>query len=654
MCGLAGFIDNVPYAEKIAGQMIAAIVHRGPDSQDVWTQPDQSIALAHARLAVIDLAPTGAQPMHSPTGRYVIAYNGEVYNHAEIREKLESSGNAVNWRGFSDTETILAAIDAWGLDKCLDSIIGMFAFALWDTQTHQLSLVRDRFGEKPLYYQPTDNGVIFASEISSIEQHPKFKKDINFHAVKELSAKHAISAPHSIFNGVYKLLPGTLITFNTSGFVCTRDWWSPIEQALSNKSNTWTGSSQDALSELEQRLGDAVKRQMFADVPLGAFLSGGIDSTLIVALMQQHSSHPIQTFTIGFENPKYNEAQYASQVAKHLGTSHTEHYVTESEIHDLVPKLSTIFSEPFSDSSQIPTYLISELARKSVTVALTGDAGDEIFAGYNRHSFVKNQWPSLQKIPYGLRKIAASVAGNVTEENLDQWLRYLPGTSNWSRAGEKFRKSKNVLHARNLPELYEASTTLSNENYFSAHVSHIGSSTQNRGPQASILQSREELAIEGLGNLDDVNWIMLKDQMNYLPNDILAKVDRSSMATSLETRAPFLDHTLTEFCQTLPSQLLIDKKQTKAPLRKLLRNYVPDQLMDRPKMGFAIPIHEMLRGPLKEWAKHHLSEGQIKNAGCFNSEEINTLFQEHLNGKNNINALWPVLSFQSWHEQRYR
>ena len=648
MCGIAGFLDLQDNAADLANRMISAIHHRGPDSQETWTNDSKTLALAHARLAIVDLAPTGAQPMESHSGRFVIAYNGEIYNHVDIRDTLNASSSPPKWRGSSDTETLLAAIDHWGLEKSLEMLIGMFAFALWDIRTSRLTLVRDRYGEKPLYYQPLETGVIFGSELSSLEQHPKCSKDINKHALVELCTKHSISAPQSIYKKIYKLLPGTLISFQINVEVIeSTDWWSPISNAIGHQ-KPWAGTEQEAIGEIESKLSETVKRQMFADVPLGAFLSGGIDSTLIVALMQQHSSHPVETFTIGFDNPSYNEAPYAKKISKHLGTSHTEHYVNDQDIVDLVPTLGKMFSEPLADSSQIPTYLISHLARQSVTVALTGDAGDEIFGGYNRHSFVHNQWPKLRAIPYPIRKTASSLLGSLDENSLDKWLRYFPGTANWTRAGEKFKKSKGVLLSNTLPNLYDASTIFSPELYFSSSTPP----EEDKSPQSDIAAKRQRLAMEQLGVIEDVKWIMLQDQMKYLPNDILAKVDRASMASSLETRAPFLDHTISEFTQTLPASYFVSKTESKTPLRRILNSYVPAELFERPKMGFAIPLHDMLRGPLKDWVQFHLSAEQLAKTDCFDVSRVRALLAEHLDGKNHINALWPILSFQAWHHER--
>lgn len=649
MCGIAGFLDDQPNSAALARDMITAIRHRGPDSIDTWVDDSSDIALAHARLAIIDLAPTGAQPMESHSGRYTIAYNGEIYNHTEIRQILDSTNQSPAWRGSSDTETLLAAIDAWGIEKSLERLIGMFAFAIWDKKLKRLTIVRDRFGEKPLYYQPLTNGVLFASELSGLENHPKFTRQINTNALEELCSKHAISAPQSIYRGVYKLLPGTLISFEAQGVVDTKDWWSPIENAAKLHNQAWQGSEEEAIANIESLLSNSVKRQMFADVPLGAFLSGGIDSTLIVALMQRHSMQPVKTFTIGFENPSYNEAVYAKNIAQHLGTSHTEHYITDDDIVDLVPQLCKIFSEPLADSSQIPTYLISHLARKSVTVALTGDAGDEIFAGYNRHGFVQNQWESLQKVPYPIRKHTASFLSNMKEERLEKWLKFLPGTSNWTRAAEKFKKSGGVLLSRSLTELYDSSTTVSRENYLLNGIV----CDKEFGPQSEIIITRDKKSHNNLGVLEDVNWIMLQDQMQYLPSDVLAKVDRASMASSLETRAPFLDHTISDFTQTLPSEYLVNKNESKLPLRRILNSFVPQNMFDRPKMGFAIPLHDMIRGPLAEWTQHHLSKERLEKTAVFDVKSTRELLDQHLNGNNKINSLWPILSFQSWHEQNF-
>ena len=651
MCGITGFLGFSEDHLTVLSAMIAAMHHRGPDGQNQWVDNAHEIALGHARLSIIDLSDTGAQPMISDSGRYVCSYNGEIYNHLEIRQALEAEGKAPHWRGSSDTETLLAAIDSWGLDTSLHKCIGMFALALWDHSDSTLTLVRDRFGEKPLYYQPSPDGVIFASELASIKRHPGCTRRVSPLAVRHLAESDCIPAPLSIYRGVFKLLPGTLITFNRSGFLATRQWWSPFDTASRHR-GSWDGSEFEALQELEERLSVCVKRQMLSDVPLGAFLSGGIDSSLIVALMQQQSDKPIKTFTIGFDQPEFNEAQFAQRVSHHLGTEHTEHYVTDKQVHDLIPQLPAIYSEPFADSSQIPTFLVSALARENVTVALSGDAGDEIFGGYSRHTLVNNHWATIQRCPHALRKAAASLLQLPNEAQLDRVFGLLPMTSEWTRVGEKLKRSSHALSANSLKELYGYLTRIENSDHvlFSESSSSDGL-RDDLGPQSSIMASVSQSLDDNDHELDPMRWLMVKDQSDYLPNDVLAKVDRAAMACSLETRAPFLDHTLVEFSQMLPSSMLVDGKKGKNMLRKVLARHLPDELFERPKMGFSIPVHQLIKGPLRDWAEMLLSESAIRSGGAFNVQLIQEIWQEHLSGKrNHILKLWPVLMYQAWSE----
>jgi len=552
--------------------------------------------------------------MFSASERYVISYNGEIYNHLEIRQTLESTGAAPRWRGSSDTETLLAAFDCWGIEAALKRCIGMFAIAIWDTSTCHLTLVRDRFGEKPLYFQPTNTGVVFASELQALKQHPRCSIVVSQSAVKHLAESACIPAPLSIFKNVYKLLPGTLIVFSIRGFKATQQWWSPFETACQH-ANNWKGSEPEAMAELEQRLQQSVQRQMLADVPLGAFLSGGIDSSLIVALMQQYSEKPVKTYTIGFNQQSFDEAQYAKRVAEHLGTDHTEHYINDDDVCDLIPQVSSIYSEPFADSSQLPTFFVSKLARQGVTVALSGDAGDEIFAGYPRHAFTHNHWNNISKIPYPLRKVAGSVLQIPSESQLDRLLGSLPMTSEWTRVGEKIKRSAHTLSAKSLVELHSCLTR-------SEHSDHVleAEGGVDMGPQSTLMLSMDESITGSVSRLDPMRWLMVRDQSDYLPNDILAKVDRASMACSLETRAPFLDHTLVEFAQSLPSSMLLDENKGKKPLRTILQSHIPAELYERPKMGFSIPVHHLIREPLRDWAEAHLGDSAIRHTGVFDAD----------------------------------
>ena len=645
MCGITGYLGfNGAHSGTLAA-MITAMQHRGPDAQGQWFDEASEIALGHARLSIVDLSEAGAQPMTSASGRYLMVYNGEIYNHQDIRQELESAADGLAWRGFSDSETLLAGFDHWGVEQTLHKSIGMFGIAIWDHADKTLTLVRDRFGEKPLYYQPSAQGVIFSSELASLRQHPLCSQEMSTAAVAQLVELDCVPAPLSIYEGVYKLLPGTSITFNHTGFVSTKQWWSPFVTAMANK-DTWQGSEEEALLELEQRLGDSVERQMLADVPLGAFLSGGIDSSLIVALMQKCSATPVKTYTIGFEQQQFDEAQYARKVAQHLGTEHHEHYVSDQEIIDLVPGISAIYSEPFADSSQLPTYLVSKVARQGVTVALSGDAGDEIFSGYNRHTFTHNHWNTIQKVPHALRKMAAAAVQLPSESQLDKMFGLLPMTSQWTRIGEKLKRSSHAVSARSVQELYQQFTRAAfTEQLLQPDVA----GTEQLGPQADLTNTATAFSDKCASTLDAMRWMMIKDQTDYLPNDILAKVDRAAMACSLETRAPFLDHTLVEFTQKLPGSMLVDGNKGKSMLRKILHKHIPDELFERPKMGFSIPVSDMLKGPLRDWAEALLDAQAIGKGGAFDADVVARLWSEHLAGKqDHILKLWPVLMFQAW------
>lgn len=652
MCGIAGFLGSTENAKDVLASMVASLKHRGPDSNGTWSGESNPIHLGHTRLAIVDLAPTGAQPMVSHSGRYVVSYNGEIYNHRQIRSELASSGEVVSWRGSSDTETLVASLDAWGLKRTLDLCIGMFAIAIWDTYLQSLTLVRDRFGEKPLYYQPLSDGVIFASELSALIKHPQASQAISLEAVRELVGTQHIPAPMSIYQKVYKLLPGSVITFTQGGYESTQIYWSAIRNSLTQQ-DKFSGSFTDAVDELEHRLSDTINRQMMSDVPLGAFLSGGVDSSLITALMQANHTSPIKTFSIGFEQEQFDEAKYAAAVAKHIGTAHHEFYVSSQNVCDVVTDIGKIYSEPLADSSQLPTYLVSKLSRSHVTVALTGDAGDEFYAGYNRHLFTNNLWPKIRNVPVPLRRLAVSAINSLNEELLERLLSKTSMTANWTRVGEKVKRTGHVLSANDLQDLYRKTVQVGNTKHVRSEQTPSRSDADSWGPQRTLIMELEKEIQRGIQQLDAARWVMVSDQLDYLPNDILAKVDRASMAVSLETRAPFLDHTLVEFAQTLPTGFLIKGNEGKLPLRALLKRYVPDSLIERPKMGFSIPIHDYLRGPLRDWVENALSEERLSNSEVFCPSSVRRLWAEHLSGKNNhTTQLWPVLMFQSWHSEQ--
>lgn len=659
MCGFTGFITNHPLehnkAQALLSKMGDNIQSRGPDSADVWHDGLSGIGLSHRRLAIVDLSPAGAQPMHSVSGRYVFVFNGEIYNHLLLRESL----NHVVWRGHSDTETLLAGFEYWGVQATLERCIGMFAFALWDTQLNTLTLARDRLGEKPLYYgwQAMDSRqtFLFGSELKALKTHPAFNADIDRGALALLLRHNYIPAPHSIYQGIYKLEPGCLLTvslLNPEPMI-TR-YWCATEIAVNQASERAESAKQahkhfektnTIITELDHLLQNAVQQQMMADVPLGAFLSGGIDSSTVVALMQSQSSQAVKTFTIGFDEAGYNEAVHAKAVAKQLGTDHTELYVSPQQAMDVIPKLPHLYCEPFADSSQIPTYLVSQLARQSVTVSLSGDGGDELFSGYNRYQLTNSLWSKLSKMPVSLRRVAARGITAVSPNTWTQSAAYIPIINRHPAAanlGDKLHKGAAVLSANNIDDLYLGL------------VSQIQNPVSCIKPASTTLVEPNTLLTGNrphLNGLTPVERMMALDSVSYLPDDILCKVDRAGMGVSLESRIPFLDHRVFEFAWKLPIEYKLHEGQTKWILRQVLYKYVPKKLIERPKMGFGVPLHDWLRGPLKEWAEALLNKDRLEIEGYFYSAPIRTMWETHLTGTRNFaHQLWSILMFQAWLE----
>lgn len=652
MCGLVGFIGgrwssdsgNMP---ALLRGMVQCIHHRGPDHSDVWTDDEDRVALAHARLAILDLSPAGNQPMRSPSGRYMIVYNGEIYNHMDLRRQLNEGGATFEWRGHSDTESLLASIEIWGLEESLKRSIGMFAFALWDRQEKALFLGRDRLGEKPLYYGWQGKGAertfLFGSELKAMAIHPAFEGEIDRDALI-LYVRHAyIPAPHSIYSGIAKLKPGCILRLGQGeSEPAIHNFWSAAAAAEAGVAHPLRLSPEEAVDELEKLLTDAVGQQMMADVPLGAFLSGGVDSSTIVALMQAQSSRPVKSFSIGFNEEEYNEAKHAKAVAEHLRTDHTEMYVTPREAMEVIPRLPAIYDEPFGDNSQIPTFLVSQLAGRHVTVSLSGDAGDELFGGYNRYKLTAGMWRRLSKVPRPLRQLAAR---GLTTLSPATWNRIaqiadplLPQSAKMALPGDKIHKGAGVLASRSVAELYLSLVSLWRE------------------PAALVIGGKEpDTPLTGhmprLESMSEVERMMALDLITYLPDDILAKVDRAAMSVSLETRVPLLNHRVVEFAWRLPLEYKLRDGETKWPLRQILYRHVPKALIERPKMGFGVPVGDWLRGPMRDWAEALLDPQRLAREGYFRPEPVRRLWQAHLDGHvNEQYRLWMVLMFQAWLE----
>lgn len=648
MCGIVGFLGG-PIAhydfegQAIVNRMAQAIKNRGPDEMGFWENSNSQIFFGHRRLSILDLSSAGSQPMESISKRYVIVFNGEIYNHLSIRKSLGDIN--FNWRGYSDTETLLAGFEFWGIKATVEKCVGMFAFAVWDNFTKVLTLGRDRFGEKPLYYGWQGDGqlssFIFGSELKALKTHPYFVSDIDRNSLCLYMRYNYIPAPYSIYKGIYKLEPGCLlsISIEKKDPNITR-YWSTPDVALAGSLNSFQGTSIDAVDELEQLLMSAVQNQMVADVPIGAFLSGGVDSSTIVALMQLQSKKPIKTFTIGFNEKSFNEAIYAKEVALRIGTDHNELYVTSQQALDLIPLLPKIYCEPFSDSSQIPTFLVSKLASEHVTVSLSGDAGDEIFGGYNRYLLTQNIWKKISFLPNKARNI---VANGITRISPNQWnsifdtAHFLfPKSIRHLNIGDKLHKGASVLASNSIDEVYMSLVSQWND----------PASMVIGGIEPLTIQKGNSLSLKGL---DHIQRMMVIDSITYLPDDILVKVDRAAMAVSLESRIPFLDHRVVEFAWTLPQNLKIRNGIGKWVLREVLYRHVSKDLIERPKMGFGVPIGEWLRGPLREWAESLLSESRLLSEGFFHPKLIRQKWIEHLSGIRNWQyQLWCVLMFQAW------
>lgn len=638
MCGIAGFIadpDRALPLERIATAMADTLRHRGPDDAGVWTDPAHGIALAHRRLSIVDLSPAGHQPMISACQRYVLSFNGEIYNHAELRAELERAGQAPPWRGHSDTEVLLAAAAAWGLPRALEQSVGMFALALWDRHARTLSLARDRLGEKPLYYGRMGRSVLFASEPQALWVHPDWTGEIDRGALAQLLRHNYIPAPFSIFRNVRKLPPGCISVIGPErGEGTIQHYWTPPGPGR----DPFTGSAESAIDELDRLLRAALSGQMLADVPLGAFLSGGIDSSAVVAFMQAMSPRPVQTFSIGFEDPAYDEAPHARAIAGHLGTEHHELVVTNGDMLAVVPRLAHIYAEPFADSSQIPTLLVAAMARRQVTVALSGDGGDELFAGYTRYRQIARLAGTAGRIPAAFRRLPAAALRQLSAERIDTVIEKVAGRRAPRRVGDRLLKAAEAGGADGVAGLYRALVSLWHD---PARLVVGGTEPDTAFAHMSERQFRA----------DPVRAAMSLDVATYLPDDILAKVDRAAMAASLEARVPLLDHRIVAFAARLPTELLIRNGESKWPLRQLLYRHVPRDLVDRPKKGFAVPLESWLRGPLREWAEALIDPARLAREGFLDPAPVRRTWAEHQGGHRNLQyRLWTVLMWQSWLE----
>ena len=622
--------------ERNALAMANSLAHRGPDDRGLWSDPEAGVTLTHRRLSIVDLSPTGHQPMISANGRFIVTYNGEIYNFKELRPELEARG--IKFRGHSDTEVMLEAFAAYGVEATVKRLIGMFTIGVWDRRERALKLVRDRLGIKPLYWAKFGGLFLFGSELKALRAHPGWMPRVNCNAVASFMRHNYVPAPHSIYQGVNKLEPGSILTLPWNGEPRMERYWDARALASAGLANPLQADDTELTDRLEALLRDAVSRRMVADVPVGAFLSGGIDSSTVVALMKAANAGPVRTYTIGFELANFNEAVHSAAVARHLGTDHTELTVTAKEALDVIPQLPEIYDEPFADSSQIPTYLVSAMTRKHVTVALSGDGGDELFAGYTRYRWASQMWRGLSILPYQLRQgIAASIV-NVSADRWTRLLSFLPARMRPFPIGDKLHKFATVLGLPDANAIYRRLVT----HWEPAEV--MPGVDEPRG----ILWDRE-LAKEIPGFIEQMQLV---DLVTYLPDDILTKVDRASMAVALEVRVPLLDHRVVEFAWRLPRAAKIHGGTNKWLLRQVLDRHVPKDLIDRPKMGFGIPLGEWLRGPLRDWAENFLDERRLREGGLLDPVRVRQYWQEHLEGRRNWQYLiWDVLMLEAWRER---
>jgi len=652
MCGLVGFVAvGSPRREDIVHvrTQVETLIHRGPDDNGIWADTDSRVVLGHSRLSIQDLSRDGHQPMISHSGRYVVVYNGEIYNFKKIKEEIKESGCNSFIRGNSDTEILLLAIETWGFEKTLSKIIGMFSIVLWDKKYKQIFLARDRFGEKPLYYCLVNGVFMFASELKALRCHPFFTKEIDRNILSVFFRKKYVPAPNTIYKNVYKVPAGSYLTLSLGNDTAIemslplpRPYWSLDKIIQDAKMNQFNGSDAEAIDSLDSLISESINGQMIADVPIGAFLSGGFDSSVIATLMQKKSMSKINTFTIGFNETAYNEANHAKEIADFLGTNHTELYVTAEESMSVIDYLPSMYDEPFSDASQIPTALLCKFARKNVTVALSGDGGDELFGGYERHILAGSIEKFNNQFPFLIRNLIAKGIKLFSTQYWDSLFSLLnniiPKKLHYNHPGYKIYKLATVMQARNEEHLYKLLTSSWSDS----------DSLVIDGFEDNVVSSKlSDLSFQA----DIREKMMYMDSVEYLADDILVKMDRASMSSSLETRVPLLDHRICEFAWRLPLEMKIRGDQGKWILRQVLYKYVPKKLVERPKMGFNVPIGDWLRGPLRDWAEDLLDESKIKREGYLNPRLVRIKWNEHLSGKKDLQyCLWDVLMFQSWLE----
>ncbi|MEP7029774.1 MAG: asparagine synthase (glutamine-hydrolyzing) [Pseudolabrys sp.] len=644
MCGLTGLFCPTGSSATELGErtsaMTATLAHRGPDADGVWLDAQAGICLGHRRLSIVELSAAGSQPMSSANDRWVTVYNGELYNTEDLRSEIEKTGHHINWRGHSDTEVILEAVAYWGVVEATKRFNGIFALALWDRRDRQLWLIRDRLGIKPLYWGRLPNGgLLFGSELRALRAHPQFDATINMSAVAGYLRSACVAAPLTIYSKAWKVPPAHMLCISANAEPLSICYWNLRELAAAGQSKLDQRPDDEVTDELEALLSDAVGRQMVADVPLGAFLSGGIDSSTVVALMQKQSRRPVKTFSIGFQEEEYSEAAHARRVAAHLGTEHTELIVEPAAAQAVIGRLPDIYDEPFADASQIPTFLVSELARRHVTVALSGDGGDECFAGYTRYHWIDQLSRLTAAVPGAVLRAASGTLRALSPDTWDALLSPIPRKLRPTHVGDKIHKGASLLALRGTDQIYRDMVA-----QWSDPTQAAPGATEPTGiwDDASIANDLP----------DRVARLRYFDMMHYLPDDILTKVDRASMAVSLEARVPLLDHRVVDYAWRLPRRQLGNGRQGKRILRRILHRHVPASLVERPKMGFGIPIGEWIRGPLSQWAADLLSEDALRKTGFFDAAVIRGRFQEHLAGRRNWqNSLWTILMFQAWHRR---